>query len=235
MSAVASNTLPEQQGLAARLAADSYADARVGVAAGGRGSQTSPWMITATGRAFALLDAAPRDVDPRDLAEQLSRINRFTGAPGVPYSVAQHCVGVANLVTPEAVPYALLHDAAEAYKGDETTPVQEAYDTLMFRLFGLERAFTRARVAFEDHLAQAIHARFALPWPPRPEIALEVKHADLVMLATEFRDLLPVPARGSPAVAPRHLPEPHVRRIKPWTWIRAADTYSTRLRQFGLV
>lgn len=66
-----------------------------------------------------------------DAAWAISRINRYSGhtITKVPYSVAQHCVFVANMIwneihDPRLALFGLLHDTAEAYISDIPSPIK---------------------------------------------------------------------------------------------------------------
>lgn len=75
-----------------------------------------------------LLNPDYQTIDPLAIARRLSRLCRFAGGTREFYSVAQHSVLVSDYVSPEARPYALLHDAHEAFIGDFTAPVIAAMD-----------------------------------------------------------------------------------------------------------
>lgn len=204
----------------------------------------SPWIQTASGRAFDLLTPSAADVDfVRDVAPALARLPRFGGHAG-PYSVAQHCVLGADAMLEETgrTDYALaflLHDAHEAYIGDMTTPVQLA---IVAALAGLQfGAHAKADVAGQfkaamrhlktgiDHavwLAAGLnHAAFC-PGTPGDRA---LKQMDLRMLDTERRQLLGV--CRSPWDLDRMTIEP-VRlkgRIRCKPWPEAADEWLERL------
>lgn len=97
------------------------------------------WMQTFTGRQYWPLDPRPDDVCVEDIAHHLSIINRYCGASRVPWSVAEHSLGVMAVLTeylrvrryrclPETLRairrHALLHDAPEAYCNDIIRPVK---------------------------------------------------------------------------------------------------------------
>jgi hypothetical protein len=78
-----------------------------------------------------LLTPSPEDIDMFDIAHALARITRFTGHGDNAYTVAQHCVVVAELARIAGEPrtiqaWALLHDAEEAYTNDVPSPMKEA-------------------------------------------------------------------------------------------------------------
>ena len=132
----------------------------------------SPTILTSLGLYFNLQEPDPADVDIDDIAYALSNICRFTGHVHTYYSVAEHCYRASLIVPSLYALQALLHDAAEAYIGDVSSP--------------LKRLLPDYR-AIEERVEAAVLTHFKLPLKPHPC----VKQADLVMLATEQRDLLP--------------------------------------------
>ena len=158
------------------------------------------WMQTASCKVFRFAAPDAEDVDILDIASALSKTCRFNGHCEDFYSVAQHSVMVSQIVPPEHALAGLLHDAAEAYVGDMVSP--------------LKRAMPAFREV-EDAVLAAIFERFGLMLP----LPDAVKHADLVMLATEKRDLLgPSPLDWGP------LPPPLDVQVRPgpWRWARRA-------------
>jgi uncharacterized protein len=133
-------------------------------------------MLTHSGLRVDLLDPKPEQITMVDIAHHLAHICRFTGATDDHYSVAQHSVVVANLVPKELFFAALLHDAHEAYIGDISTPVKQALGSDVLETIRIK-------------LDVAICARFSVERDLLRH--RDVKHADLVALATERRDLMP--------------------------------------------
>lgn len=86
------------------------------------------WMITYSGRRFWPLDPRPDDVSWVDIAHALSLSCRYDGHAQRFYSVAEHCVALAQYFgrrrQPQLARYALLHDAAEAYVADVIRPIK---------------------------------------------------------------------------------------------------------------
>lgn len=159
----------------------------------------SRWLQTFSGRQYFPLAPRPEDVDIVDIAHHLSMQCRFSGATRFHYSVAQHSILVSyECDTPDAL-RGLLHDASEAFLVDVPAPIKgdlgrykeiEALNqtAILTALLGTEEA-------------------------ARPQPA-SVTHADLVLLATEKRNLMaPEPA---PWIA---LPPPmdaRIEMITPW-------------------
>jgi hypothetical protein len=126
-----------------------------------------------------------------DIALCLASQPRWGGAARPWYSVAEHSVMASKLVAPELAYAALMHDCEE-FLGDWPSPVK----------IMLGREFVRERML---PVKDALRRRFGF----QDEVAA-IKHADLVCMATELRDLLP------PAwVDWGHLPPPHADRIVP--------------------
>ena len=162
------------------------------------------WMLTATGRKVYPAALEPQDIQIEDLAAHLAKICRFTGACRIMWSVAEHSMLVADIL---AARYprdhqlqlcGLLHDAPEAYLQDLATPVKAQLDVY---------------AAMERAAWWAVAERFGLPMQ-QPN---EVKHADLIALATERRDLMPAhkePWSVLEGIAP--LPERIGQREQSW-------------------
>src|SRR5690349_8129319 len=123
------------------------------------------------------------DVCSSDLiAHGLAHHCRFGGHCATYFSVAQHCCVVSDAVSErggdrDTVPYALLHDASEAYLGDLPHPLKHRSD------------FGRLYREVEEPLQAAILARFGLA----AAAPLLVKEVDRAALAAE-RALLMRPA-----------------------------------------
>lgn len=135
------------------------------------------WISTYSGLPFFPLAPRPEDVRIADIAHALARLCRFAGQCREFYSVAQHSVLVSGFCPPEDALWGLLHDASEAYLCDITSPVKRSPALDGYRLI-------------ERQVQAAIATRFGLPQGEPPA----VKDADQVLLRTEQRDLLPMPA-----------------------------------------
>lgn len=137
---------------------------------------TKPYMLTASGKHFDLLDPKPEQVDHRVIFAAISKLCRFTGHCSETYTVGQHSLLVMSLVPAEFRFEALMHDAAEAYTGDVGTPFKAAL---------AEMGCTAFR-EIEHRIELAVRAKYGLP----EKLSPEVKHADRVALGLEKRWLM---------------------------------------------
>ena len=167
-------------------------------------------MILLTRSGFAVDLIAP-DCDGlpiEDLARSLAHQPRWAGATKSFYSVAEHVVLASRLV-PDAFAYdALMHDLEEALIGDLPTPVKNLIgrEVLKKRLEPLKKALART-FGYRLNLHQ-------------------VKHADMICMATELRDLMPPAWVDWP-----HLPPPASERIEPVGPERAYELFMTRYEE----
>lgn len=177
------------------------------------------WIQTFTGLAFDFAAPAPEQIAIEDIAHALSQQNRYTGHTSRPYSVAQHSLLVADLVTataPDLGLTALLHDAAEAYLGDWSSPLK-AY----------LRQHASAALDLERAIEAAIGARFGVDLVTRNPV---IKAADLIALVTEKRDLFgPAPRAGwgdsTGYTMPGPDPEPIALRGAGWVEARFLEAF----------
>jgi len=103
---------------------------------------------TFSGVRFDLTQPRSLDVSLIDIAHHLARLARFNGATTEFYSVAQHCVLVADKLFEidsrnghgNLAIKGLLHDAAEAYVGDSTSPLKQAVPALSRLEKGIQAA-----------------------------------------------------------------------------------------------
>ena len=89
----------------------------------GRGP--ADWMCTASGRQYFPANPRAEDIDVRDIAHHLSRINRYTGAILVEhYTVAEHSVHVSYACPRELAYVGLMHDWPEYVLNDLNRPTK---------------------------------------------------------------------------------------------------------------
>lgn len=128
------------------------------------------WITTFTGRQLDFAAPAVESICIEDIAQALSHECRFAGHLPNFYSVAQHSVLCSQIVASEFAFEALMHDATEAYCKDIPAPLKRLLPDYQ---------------RIEDQLDAVIRQRFGLPL----QMDIAVKYADLVMLATERREL----------------------------------------------
>jgi hypothetical protein len=183
------------------------------------------WKQMASGKGVDLARPEASVVDFNDIAIGLSLLCRFTGAmrsPAAFYPVAVHSVLVAMLLPPDWQLRGLLHDAHEAYFGDDSTPKKNL----------LAVTVPMAADAVRDlkwrwDLAIWEAARMV---PPTAEESAAVKAADHMALAIERRDLLNPPADDMTRQAWAWLPEPNPHfRVSPTTPENAHQLFTRAL------
>jgi hypothetical protein len=91
------------------------------------GDRKGAWIPLFTGTRYWPEDPRPQDIDVRDIAHSLARINRWNGHTHTEFSVAQHSVLVCSLLPDELQLFGLMHDAGEAFLGDIITPVKRLF------------------------------------------------------------------------------------------------------------
>jgi hypothetical protein len=130
------------------------------------------YVSTIHGNRLYLDEPRIEDIALDDIAHHLAQICRFNGGTYTHYSVAQHSLLVASLLPPEMQLAGLMHDAAEAYLNDIVSPVK--------------RGLSKFK-ALEHRVQSIIEERFGIHYASYAPI----KQSDLIVLATEKRDLLP--------------------------------------------
>lgn len=185
-------------------------------------SRRGDWIETFSGERWWPHDPRVEDVRRIDLPA-LVQVIRFGGhcrskrpgsSPFALYSVGQHSVLCAELVsalggTPFERKCGLMHDGHEIYPpGDVLSPV-----------FRYACPATSALRAMSDAAKEAFRAAMGLPLA-MPEI---VKRADMIMLATELRDLMITQSWQ------RKLPDPASMQIEVWSPEYTWDRFSHEL------
>ena len=117
------------------------------------------WIQTYTGKKFDLLNPDPASICIEDIARSLSHQNRY-GGHGLAdyYSVAEHSLLLADWPELPAKdrPWALLHDATEAYLVDVPKPVKNLlpeYKALEKKIQGV----IAERFGLEPDIPQSVH------------------------------------------------------------------------------
>lgn len=141
------------------------------------------WIQTFTGKKVDLRNIWADDVCIEDIAHALAHLCRFTGHTRSFYSVAQHSLLASQHIRPDLALLGLLHDAAEAYTQDIPRPYKEH---LWFRD---PRGDLRMWRDIEQRVEYAIFEKF-LAFHPVPSEREAVKQVDMLLLATEARDLM---------------------------------------------
>lgn len=148
-------------------------------------------ILLPSGFVLDLLSPDAAGMPVSDIALCLASQPRWGGSARPWYSVAEHSVMASRLVPEELAYGALMHDCEE-FLGDWPSPVKVMLgrDYVRERIEPVKEALRRA-FGFQDQLAA-------------------IKHADLVCMATELRDLLP-----RAWLEWGHLPPPHPDKIIP--------------------
>jgi len=132
------------------------------------------WTQTRTDKKFSLNNINPDNVCIEDIASALSKQCRYNGHIDRFYSIAQHCICVAEGLLPQLSIYGLLHDAAEAYIGDITMPVKQY----------LLKNNSDLIYDLEENILEAIYYKFNLKCPDLP-LQAKVKKQDNIWLVLE--------------------------------------------------
>ena len=174
-----------------------------------------PWLQTYTGRVFDLQRPTIEMIDARDIAHSLANTNRYNGHTKFPYSVAQHSVLMAELLSSEGVlrRQALMHDAHDAYTGDIITPIKREVPEL---------------VPWEIGVRGVVRRAFGLP--ALLDAAIDL--ADTRMLCTERAQLQTWPPPKPWAVDGSPYPD---LRIVPWDPERSEREMYRRMDSWGLI
>ena len=132
------------------------------------------WIQTYTGKKFHLFDPKLDEIDIVDIAHGLSNICRYTGQCNAFYSVAQHSVLISQLVSEKNALQGLMHDSAEAYISDLSSP--------------LKHGLWEYRV-LENRLLKFIFGKFNIAYP----VSEEVNYQDRALCVLEKEKLFNQP------------------------------------------
>jgi uncharacterized protein len=158
------------------------------------------WITTHTGLEYRYENPDAALLRIEDIAHALSNLCRFAGHVDKFYSVAEHSVRASYLCPEEDQLAALMHDATETYCVDIPRPLKRAAGMEIYR-------------AYEDACYGAIAKRFGIP-AVKPE---SVHKADVRMLWTEKRDLMPLSVWGDESVITGLDTTPLPEVIDPWS------------------
>ena len=137
------------------------------------------WIQTFTGKIFDLSDPKPENVDIVDIAHALGMLCRYCGHVKKFYSVAEHCVVMSRIVSPEAALDVLLHDSPEAYVTDISRPIKSLLPN---------------HAPMEARVLSAIYEYLELDLPSE-SIKKEIELADLTLYLTEREQLMAKPPK----------------------------------------
>lgn len=154
-----------------------------------------PQILTVSGNYFDFEHPEKSTYTIEDIGHSTANYCRFTGHVSKFYSVAEHSTRGSYEIEPEFALDFLLHDSAEGFTGDVSTPLK----MMIKDLYG----------PIEERVERAIFKKFKRPFPMHPKI----KEMDLIMLCTEKRDLLPA---SGPQWEILDGVQPLKKIIKPW-------------------
>lgn len=129
------------------------------------------FICTYSGKKFYPLDPKEEDIYIEDIAHALSLICRFSGHCRTLYSVGQHSLMCMDLSNNEDKLAGLLHDSAESFIQDISTPLKKHFP--YYHLV-------------ENNIMTVIAKKWNFVWP----LSKEVKDADLLSLAIEKEALM---------------------------------------------
>ena len=88
------------------------------------GGKEDAWIQTYSGKTINVFNPREEDIDIEDIAHALAMTTRFNGHLKDYYSVAEHCINVSHIVSPQFALAGLMHDASEAYLSDVPRPIK---------------------------------------------------------------------------------------------------------------
>lgn len=133
---------------------------------------TTDCIRTFTGRYMNVFEPTLEMIDIEDIAHALSNTCRWGGHVPKFYSVGEHSVHCANLITNKSQAFeALMHDASEAYLVDVPRPIKR-------RLSDYK--------SIEDNLMKLIGEKFGFKYP----LSEDVKYVDNLLLQMEWDGII---------------------------------------------
>lgn len=166
----------------------------------------NPYVRLINGKKLYYLHPKPSDFDIEAIAKALSKLCRFSGNTRQFYSVAEHSCRVHDICPHECKREGLLHEAgSEPSMNDMPGPL---------------KAIIPQYKEIEIRLEKAMARRFKLIFP----FPAAVKIADLTMLATEQKWLIPGNDHKS-------LPYNPLAEFKPWSMEKSYREFMKRYRQ----
>lgn len=132
----------------------------------------TPEIMTASGKYYNFFEPEKYKFEIEAIAHSLSQQCRWTGNCRKFFSIAQHSVLVSKHVPKEHALAGLLHDGIESVMGDCSTTLKSLLPLYKELEYKAEREMFK---------------QFNIEFP----MSKEIKKIDLVLLATERRDLMP--------------------------------------------
>lgn len=170
------------------------------------------WMQTFSGGVFHPLNPKPNEIHIEDIAASLSKMCRFGGHCRIFYSVAEHCVHLAEVAPAPLKLTALLHDASEAYLVDIPRPIKPR----LANYYDLEAGIMRV-----------IADKYGIAWP-LPQV---VKDLDTAILSDE-REQIMMPMDVEGRLWGNTLPKLN-KRLHCWEPARASAAFMARFHIYA--
>lgn len=186
------------------------------------------------GSLMNLAEPTESDVHWQTLGNALSKIARFNGIYDcVAYSVAQHSVmGADALINETGDPvlagYFLLHDAHEAWIGDQSRPAAELLAVELFCMHGIPHHWVHNAIScIKARLDNPIFHKAGLS-PVLPKIVYDMDNRMLKAEALALFGKTGYHSLGGP-----NLPMPKLTgAIKPWGAMKAEEQWLDRLSRY---
>ena len=132
------------------------------------------FIITYSGRKVYPLNMRAGKICLHDIAHALANKCRFGGYTKKFYSVAEHCILMAENDLPGPAVWRLFHDASEAYLPDLLSPIKSRFPDL---------------IAAEHHIIELIRKQFKLP-KLTSQVHKLIKQGDLAIRYWEGKHLM---------------------------------------------